>query len=106
MTAELPRFRELIAKAATGAALTSDEARDAFDLMMTGNATPAQIAGLLMALRVHLCFSVPAAVLLPVMLYTGLTHRRSLHLVLAVLFAILWLGTFVTGVFYLPHTAP
>ncbi len=53
MTAELPRFRELIAKAATGAHLTSDEARDAFDLMMTGNATPAQIAGLLMALRVR-----------------------------------------------------
>lgn len=53
MTAELPRFRELIAKAATGAPLTADEARDAFDLMMTGNATPAQIAGLLMALRVR-----------------------------------------------------
>ena len=53
MTAELPRFRELIAKAATGVPLTPDEARDAFDLMMTGNATPAQIAGLLMALRVR-----------------------------------------------------
>jgi anthranilate phosphoribosyltransferase len=53
MTAELPRFRQLIAKAATGAALTAEEARDAFDLMMTGNATPAQIAGLLMALRVR-----------------------------------------------------
>jgi anthranilate phosphoribosyltransferase len=53
MTAELPRFRQLIARAATGAALTSEEARDAFDLMMTGNATPAQVAGLLMALRVR-----------------------------------------------------
>jgi anthranilate phosphoribosyltransferase len=53
MTAELPRFRQLIAKAATGAPLTSAEAGEAFDLMMTGNATPAQIAGLLMALRVR-----------------------------------------------------
>ncbi len=53
MTAELPRFRQLIAKAATGAPLDAAEARDAFDLMMTGNATPAQIAGLLMALRVR-----------------------------------------------------
>ncbi len=53
MTAELPRFRQLIARAATGAPLTAVEARDAFDLMMTGNATPAQIAGLLMALRVR-----------------------------------------------------
>jgi anthranilate phosphoribosyltransferase len=53
MTAELSRFRQLIAKAATGAPLNEIEARDAFDLMMTGNATPAQIAGLLMALRVR-----------------------------------------------------
>ncbi|HMR30501.1 MAG TPA: anthranilate phosphoribosyltransferase [Geminicoccaceae bacterium] len=53
MTAELPRFRQLIAKVATGATLTDAEAHDAFDLMMTGNATPAQIAGLLMALRVR-----------------------------------------------------
>ena len=53
MTAELQRFRELIAKAASGATLSEGEAGDAFGLMMTGNATPAQIAGLLMALRVR-----------------------------------------------------
>jgi hypothetical protein len=57
-------------------------------------------------LAVHLCFSVPAAVLLPVMLYTGRTHRGALHVALAVLFCVLWAGTFVTGVFFLPHTAP
>jgi uncharacterized membrane protein YozB (DUF420 family) len=57
----------------------------------------------LAALRVHLCFAVPAAVLLPVMLYTGLTRRRAVHLSLAVLFGILWTGTFVTGVLFLPH---
>lgn len=58
------------------------------------------------ALRVHLGFSVPAAVLLPLMLYTGLTHRRPLHVALALLFCILWAGTFITGMFFLPHTSP
>jgi hypothetical protein len=58
------------------------------------------------ALSVHLCFSVPAALVLPAMLYTGLTHRRSVHVVLGVLFALLWVGTFVTGVFFLPHAVP
>ena len=57
----------------------------------------------LRALRVHLCFSVPAAVLLPIMLYTGLRHRARLHVSMAVLFSILWAGTFVTGLFFLPH---
>src|SRR4051794_40182698 len=32
------------------------------------------------ALTVHLCFSVPAALLLPLMLFTGLRHRRNLHI--------------------------
>jgi uncharacterized membrane protein YozB (DUF420 family) len=56
------------------------------------------------ALRVHLVFSVPAAVVMPAMLYTGLTRRRTQHLMLAALFSVLWIGTFVTGVFFLPHT--
>jgi uncharacterized membrane protein YozB (DUF420 family) len=56
------------------------------------------------ALAVHLFFSVPAAALLPVMLYTGLKHHRRTHLTLAVVFAVLWAGTFVTGVFFLPHS--
>ena len=59
-----------------------------------------------LALSIHLCFSVPSALLMPVMLYTGLTHRRDVHLFLAGVFAMLWLGTFVTGIFFLPHTAP
>jgi hypothetical protein len=58
------------------------------------------------ALRVHLCFSVPAALVLPVMLYTGLVRRRPVHIALGVVFVLLWAGTFVTGIFYLPHTAP
>ena len=54
------------------------------------------------SLLIHLCFSVPALLLMPAMLYTGLTHRRTLHLTLAALFSIAWAGTFVTGIFFLP----
>jgi len=56
------------------------------------------------SLWVHLRFAVPSAVMLPVMLYTGKTRRKTLHIVFGVVFTILWTGTFVTGVFYLPHT--
>lgn len=56
------------------------------------------------ALGIHLSFSVPAAALLPFMLYTGLTHRRAIHIVLAIVFSVLWTGTFVTGLFFLPHS--
>ena len=42
-----------IAKVATGASLTFDESKDAFDIIMSGNATPGQIGGFLMALRVR-----------------------------------------------------
>jgi uncharacterized membrane protein YozB (DUF420 family) len=59
-------------------------------------------AELYRALKVHLCFSVPALLLMPAMLYTGLTRRRSAHLALAALFGLSWLGTFVTGIFFLP----
>lgn len=57
-------------------------------------------------LSVHLGFALPAAALLPVMLLTGLRRRRRLHLTVAALFGILWTGTVITGVFYLPHTGP
>jgi uncharacterized membrane protein YozB (DUF420 family) len=52
-------------------------------------------------LRIHLCFSVPSLLLMPVMLYTGLTHRRTAHLILAAIFGVAWAGTFITGIFYL-----
>lgn len=55
------------------------------------------------ALRVHLFFAVPSAVLLPAMFLTGVRRRKQLHLALAVGFVLLWTGTFVTGVFFLPH---
>ncbi len=57
------------------------------------------------ALKVHLCFAGPLPVVMGVMLYTGLRHARRWHLGLSILFSILWIGTFVTGVFFLPHEA-
>lgn len=52
-------------------------------------------------LRIHLCFSVPSAVLLPFMLFTGRRAYRTVHLALAAVFGVLWAGTFITGVFFL-----
>lgn len=46
-------FRAIIGKVATGATLSRDEAASAFDRMMSGEATPSQMGGLLMALRVR-----------------------------------------------------
>jgi len=46
-------LKPLIAVAATGRPLTAEQAEQAFDIMMSGNATPAQIGGFLMALRVR-----------------------------------------------------
>lgn len=55
------------------------------------------------ALVVHLAFAAPAALLLFLMLFTGLRRRRTAHLLLGFLFLALWTGTFVTGIFFLPH---
>ena len=46
-------LKVIIGKVATGAALSRDEAASAFDRMMSGEATPSQMGGLLMALRVR-----------------------------------------------------
>lgn len=46
-------FRPIIAKAADGRPLSVEESRHAFDIMMSGEATPSQIGGFLMALRVR-----------------------------------------------------
>lgn len=49
----MDEFRALISKVATGAAMTMAESADAFDRMMSGEATPSQMGALLMALRVR-----------------------------------------------------
>jgi anthranilate phosphoribosyltransferase len=46
-------LKSIIGKVATGATLTREEAASAFDRMMSGEATPSQLGGLLMALRVR-----------------------------------------------------
>ncbi|MDX6751306.1 anthranilate phosphoribosyltransferase [Geminicoccaceae bacterium 1502E] len=53
MSAELQRFRTLLNKVAEARPLEMAEAREAFATMMAGDATPAQMAGFLMALRVR-----------------------------------------------------
>jgi hypothetical protein len=55
------------------------------------------------ALRIHLGFAIPAAIALPAMFVSGWYRHRKLHVVLGIVFTLLWIGTFVTGVFYLPH---
>ena len=55
------------------------------------------------ALKVHLVFAVPAALLLPLMLWTGATRRRRLHVPLAVVFTLIWAATVYTGLFTLPN---
>jgi anthranilate phosphoribosyltransferase len=47
------RMKSLIALVAGGEALTQDQARHAFEIMMSGDATPAQVGGFLMGLRVR-----------------------------------------------------
>ncbi|MBN8966864.1 MAG: anthranilate phosphoribosyltransferase [Rhizobiales bacterium] len=46
-------FKAIIGKVANGETLSREEAAAAFDWMMSGEATPAQMGGLLMALRVR-----------------------------------------------------
>lgn len=46
-------FKCVLSKVASGSALTRDEAAHAFDRMMSGEATPSQMGGLLMGLRVR-----------------------------------------------------
>jgi anthranilate phosphoribosyltransferase len=46
-------LKSIIAKVATGATLSREEAASAFDRMMSGEATPSQLGGLLMALRIR-----------------------------------------------------
>ena len=49
----MPELKPFIAKVAAGESLTLDEARQAFDILMSGEATPSQIGGFLIALRVR-----------------------------------------------------
>jgi hypothetical protein len=54
------------------------------------------------ALRTHLWFSIPSALVLPAMFISGKMRLKRLHLVLAAVFGTLWTGTVITGL-GLPH---
>lgn len=55
-------------------------------------------------MNIHLSFSIPSTVLLPLMLVTGLRHRRRGHVALGCLFLAAWVGTAYTGIALLRHT--
>ncbi len=53
MSGDIDDFRVLLAKVGNGQSLARPEAERAFDIMMEGNATPAQMGAFLMALKVR-----------------------------------------------------
>jgi len=53
MSGDLVDLKQLIAYVASGRTLDRGQAETAFDIIMSGNATPAQMGGFLMALRVR-----------------------------------------------------
>jgi len=53
MPGDMTQLKALIARVADGHALTESEAGDAFEIVMSGNATPAQMGAFLMALRLR-----------------------------------------------------
>jgi anthranilate phosphoribosyltransferase len=53
MTGDMNDLKPLLARVADGATLDEAEAEGAFDIIMSGNATPAQIGAFLMALRLR-----------------------------------------------------
>jgi hypothetical protein len=55
------------------------------------------------ALKIHLCFVIPLTPILLWMLISGWKRRIKMHLAVSVLFLTLWIGMFITGMFFLPH---
>lgn len=53
MTGDMQDMKPLIAKVVGGASLTVEEAEQAFDILMSGDATPSQMGGFLAALRMR-----------------------------------------------------
>lgn len=53
MSGDLTDFKTILARVADGHALSAAESEEAFAIMMSGDATPAQMGGFLMALRVR-----------------------------------------------------
>jgi uncharacterized membrane protein YozB (DUF420 family) len=60
-------------------------------------------AELAKSLKIHLCFAVPSAFLMGIMLFTGLKKLKLWHRRVAVVFLVCWVGTFYTGIWWLPN---
>lgn len=60
-------------------------------------------ADLAAKLRIHLGFALPSALLMGVMMFTGIKHKAVLHKRISWVFLICWTGTFLTGIFWLPN---
>jgi len=46
---------------------------------------------------------VPSALLMGIMLFTGLRRLKTWHRGVSVIFLVCWFGTFYTGIFWLPN---
>ena len=55
------------------------------------------------SLKIHLCFAVPSAFLMGIMLFTGLKKLKVWHRRVAIVFLVCWVGTFYTGIWWLPN---
>jgi uncharacterized membrane protein YozB (DUF420 family) len=60
-------------------------------------------AELAKSLKIHLWFAVPSALLMGIMLFTGLRRLKTWHRGVSVIFLVCWFGTFYTGIFWLPN---
>ena len=60
-------------------------------------------AELAKSLKIHLCFAVPSVFLMGIMLFTGLRKLKVWHKRVAIVFLVCWVGTFYTGIFWLPN---
>ena len=60
-------------------------------------------AELAKSLKIHLCFAVPSAFLMGIMLFTGLKKLKVWHRRVAIVFLVCWVGTFYTGIWWLPN---
>jgi len=60
-------------------------------------------AELAKSLKIHLCFAVPSAFLMGIMLFTGLKKLKVWHRSVAIVFLVCWVGTFYTGIWWLPN---
>jgi hypothetical protein len=73
-------------------------------LRLQGNVTEHFTTDEKRALFIHLWFAVPSVLLLLLMMGSAVLKWKRFHVACGILFSLFWVGTFVTGVFFLPHS--